>query len=94
MNPKRLSPPRRNPEAPVAAAPTELRSMPRRQRPAPAAAETTNSTPAASTDGVKFNTASVPVETGIVDKLRDQLASGKFDRILGGKKERVTVETF
>ena len=71
------------PEAPVDAAAAT-----------PAAAETTNSTPATSTDGVKFNTASVSADTALVDKLRDQLASGKFDRILGGKKERLTIEAF
>lgn len=85
MKPEALIAAAPKPEAPVDAAAAT---------PAPAAAETTNSTPANSADGAKFNTASVPVETAIVDKLRDQLASGKFDRILGGKKERVTVETF
>jgi murein L,D-transpeptidase YcbB/YkuD len=62
--------------------------------PAPVAVEITNSAPAAATDGIKFNTASAATDTAIVDKLRDQLASGKFDRILGGKKERVAVEAF
>ena len=46
----------------------------------------------AATDGTKFTTASA--DTAIVDKLRDQFAAGKFDRILGGKKERVIVEAF
>ena len=41
----------------------------------------------------KFTTASV-ADTAVVDKLRDQLAAGKFDRILGGKKERESVEQF
>ena len=59
--------------------------------PKPAAAEVTSSVPAA--DGAKFATASVG-DTAIVEKLRDQLAAGKFDRILGGKKERSTVEAF
>ena len=45
------------------------------------------------TDGAKFTTASA-ADTAVVDKLRDQLAAGKFDRILGGKKERATVEAF
>ena len=35
-----------------------------------------------------------PRDTAIVDKLREQLAAGKFDRVLGGKKERATVEAF
>src|SRR6476469_3555658 len=59
--------------------------------PAPAATEITRSAPAS--DGAKFTTASVG-DTAIVEKLRDQLAAGKFDRILGGKKERLIVETF
>jgi murein L,D-transpeptidase YcbB/YkuD len=57
--------------------------------PAPAPAEVTNSVPA-----TKFNTASAVADTAVVDKLRDQLASGKLDRILGGKKDRITVEAF
>src|SRR6185369_3944921 len=59
--------------------------------PAPAAADITHSVPAS--DGAKFTTASVG-DTSVVEKLRDQLAAGKFDRILGGKKDRATVETF
>jgi murein L,D-transpeptidase YcbB/YkuD len=83
------------PETPAAAAPKpEAPVDAAAATPAPAAVETTNSTPATATDGVKFNTASVPAETALVDKLRDQLASGKFDRILGGKKERAAVEAF
>src|SRR5215218_4349110 len=81
------------PEAPAAAAPKPVAPVDAAAA-TPAAAETTNSTPATSTDGVKFNTASVSADAAIVDKLREQLASGKFDRILGGKKERVTVEAF
>ena len=83
------------PETPAAAAPKpEAPVDAAAATPAPAAVETTNSTPTTATDGVKFNTASVPAETALVDKLRDQLASGKFDRILGGKKERAAVEAF
>src|SRR3954466_6349996 len=59
--------------------------------PAPAATEITRSAPAS--DGAKFTTASVG-DTTIVEKLRDQLPAGRFDRILGGKKERSAVETF
>jgi len=59
--------------------------------PAPAATEITHSVPAS--DGAKFTTASVG-DTSVVERLRDQLAAGKFDRILGGKKDRATVETF
>ena len=81
------------PETPAAAAPKPEAPVDAAAA-TPAAAETTNSTPATSTDGVKFNTASVSADTALVDKLRDQLASGKFDRILGGKKERLTIEAF
>jgi murein L,D-transpeptidase YcbB/YkuD len=83
------------PEAPAAAKPVPEASVEAAAvTPAPAAAETTNSTPVTAPDGGKFNTASVSAEAAVVDKLRDQLASGKFDRILGGKKERATVEAF
>jgi murein L,D-transpeptidase YcbB/YkuD len=33
-------------------------------------------------------------DTAVVEKLRDSLAAGKFDRILGGKKERTDVAAF
>ncbi len=56
-----------------------------------AASETTASVPAS--DSARFTTASA-ADTAIVEKLRDQLAAGKFDRILGSKKERATVEAF
>jgi murein L,D-transpeptidase YcbB/YkuD len=81
------------PESPAAAAPKPEAPVDAAAA-TPAATEPTNSTLAASTDGVKFNTASVSADTALVDKLRDQLASGKFDRILGGKKERLTIEAF
>ncbi len=75
--------------------PPSIRDIAPAAAPAPAApsapAATTHSVPAS--DGAKFTTASVG-DTTIVEKLRDQLAAGKFDRILGGKKERSTVETF
>ena len=35
-----------------------------------------------------------PTHAAVADKLREQLAAGKFDRILGGKKDRATVEAF
>ena len=56
--------------------------------PAPTATDITHSAPAS--DGAKFTTASVG-DTAIVEKLRDQLAAGKFDRILGGKNGRDVV---
>jgi murein L,D-transpeptidase YcbB/YkuD len=33
-------------------------------------------------------------DTSVTDKLREQIAAGKFDRILGGKKDRAPVEAF
>src|SRR5262249_21657731 len=40
------------------------------------------------------STKAASADSVIVDKLRDGLASGKFDRILGGKKERTDVAAF
>ncbi|MEA3027296.1 MAG: L,D-transpeptidase YcbB [Alphaproteobacteria bacterium] len=71
---------------PAAAAPAPVTAA------VPAPAETVSSVPA--TDGTKIVTAAVTTEAATVEKLRDQLAAGKFDRILGGKKERATVEAF
>ena len=76
-------------EARTPAAAGEPRSGEARSR---RAAETTNSVPRDRRRQVQHRVG--PADTAIVDKLRDQLASGKFDRILGGKKERVTVEAF
>ncbi len=73
------------PPAPTPAAKPEVAA------PAPAPAETTSSVPAST--GAKFATASA-ADTAVVEKLRDQLAAGKFDRILGGKRERATIEAF
>jgi murein L,D-transpeptidase YcbB/YkuD len=72
-------------------APAEAAAPAPTASPAPPATDITHSVPAS--DGAKFTTASVG-DTAIVEKLRDQLAAGKFDRILGGKKDRSTVETF
>jgi murein L,D-transpeptidase YcbB/YkuD len=58
---------------------------------APAASEVTASVPAA--ESAKATALSI-ADTAIVAKLRDQLAAGKYDRILGGKKERSAVEAF
>jgi murein L,D-transpeptidase YcbB/YkuD len=65
-------------------------------KPAPAAAakpaaDVTSSVPAAETP--KATALSVG-DSAIVDKLREQLSAGKFDRILGGKKERTEVASF
>ena len=55
------------------------------------AGEVTASVPASV--GAKA-TALAAADTAIVEKLRDQLTAGKFDRILGGKKDRGAVEGF
>ena len=77
---------------PLAAAPAPVAASPAAATPATAAIETTSSVPA--TDGAKITTASVAADAAMVERLRDQLAAGKFDRILGGKKERAIVEAF
>ena len=58
---------------------------------APAAKDVTSSTPADAS--VKATALSV-ADTAIVEKLRELLSAGKFDRILGGRKERAPVEAF
>ncbi len=80
------------PEA-APAKPEAAPAKPEVAAPAPAQkpAESTSSAPAST--GSTFTTASV-ADTAIVEKFRDQLAAGKFDRILGGKKERATVQAF
>jgi murein L,D-transpeptidase YcbB/YkuD len=69
--------------------------------PAPAAASKTEAKPETKPAGEV--TSSVPAETAtktvaadavLVEKLRDNLSSGKFDRILGGKKERTEIAAF
>jgi L,D-transpeptidase YcbB len=57
--------------------------------PPSAASEITSSMPGSP----QYSTAAATDST-LVEKLRDQLASGKFDRLLGGKKERSAVEQF
>ena len=56
--------------------------------PAKPKGDTTASTPA------NKATATAAADTAIVDKLREHFAAGKFDRILGGRKERGAVEAF
>ena len=46
------------------------------------------------TDRRQVHAAAAVADTAVADKLRDQLAAGKFDRILGGKKDRAAVEAF
>jgi murein L,D-transpeptidase YcbB/YkuD len=69
----------------------------------PAAAATTNPTPAAGGDAAPTTsavapTAATPVPVAdanapVVEQLHN-LANGKFDRILGGKKDRTTIDAF
>ena len=65
--------------------------------PAPEAAPAAQSAPAApkeTTGAVAYQTASVDAaDAAIVEKLRG-LSDGKFDRILGGRKDRASVEKF
>jgi murein L,D-transpeptidase YcbB/YkuD len=58
--------------------------------PATATPDTASTTP----DAPKYTTAAAGPDAAVTEKIRDQLAAGKFDRILGGKKERGTVEQF
>ena len=66
-------------------------------QPAPAAAEAPKATPAAPATAATPAPAAAPVtaslDSAVADKLRE-LSSGKFDRILGSKKERTAVEAF
>jgi murein L,D-transpeptidase YcbB/YkuD len=67
-------------------------SKPAEAKPAePATPAVTNSVPDSAAP--KYVTASVG-DAALVDRLRDQFAAGKFDRILGGKKDRGAVEAF
>src|SRR5262249_9705268 len=98
--PAKSEPERPIPAAPAAAAaksePEPLQPQPAAatpaataKAPAQAPAETTASVP----ESPSYSTASA-TDAALVEKLRDQLAAGKFDRILGGKKERSAVEQF
>ncbi len=58
--------------------------------PAPSAAPT----PAKETTGnVQYKVASAEVDAQIADRLRE-ISNGKFDRLLGGRKERASIEAF
>ena len=71
--------------------PTASDISPAGTKSSPAANDVTSTTPASAS--VKTTALSV-ADTAIVEKLRDLLSAGKFDRILGGKKERSPVEAF
>jgi murein L,D-transpeptidase YcbB/YkuD len=53
-----------------------------------AAAEVTSSVPGAT------SAKTTAADSAIADKLREQITAGKFDRILGGRKDRAPVEAF
>ena len=82
------------PDAPVTHASVAANpavANPAAAKPAAATGETTASVPAS--ESPAFTTASA-ADSALADRLREQLAAGKFDRILGGKKERAAVEAF
>jgi murein L,D-transpeptidase YcbB/YkuD len=49
---------------------------------------------AESTGSVQGGANVAAVSSAVADKLREMMASGKFDRVLGGKKDRAPVEAF
>ncbi len=64
------------------------------EKPAPAAAAPAAPAQSKETTGnVQYTVASAEVDSQIADKLRE-LSSGKFDRLLGGRKERAGIEAF
>lgn len=86
-----------NPPA-AAAAPAQTTQAPPAQAPAqPATADAPKAAPAApataATPAPTAAPATASLDSAVADKLRD-LSSGKFDRILGSKKERIAVEAF
>jgi murein L,D-transpeptidase YcbB/YkuD len=65
----------------------------------PAAAQPATTAPAAAASESAQPAAAAPAappsaEAALADRLREQLQSGKLDRLLGGKKERAAVEAF
>jgi hypothetical protein len=70
------------------------------EKPAPAAetpaAPAPSATPAPAketTGNVQYKVASAEVDAQIADRLRE-ISNGKFDRLLGGRKERASIEAF
>jgi murein L,D-transpeptidase YcbB/YkuD len=90
-------------EAASQAAPAAARTAPQSEaeKPAPAAAPAVPAAaapvaPAPSketTGNVQYQVASAEVDAQIADKLRE-LSNGKFDRLVGGRKERASIEAF
>jgi murein L,D-transpeptidase YcbB/YkuD len=88
---KDLAPARTDSPVAPAAAHVETPANDAAAKPATKAME--SATPVPATDGTKLATAPAG-DTAFVEKFRDQLAGGKYDRFLGGKKERSAVEAF
>jgi len=63
-------------------------------KPTDAAAKTANAGEVTNTVSGAGSTKTASADSAIADKLREQMAAGKFDRILGGKKDRTPVESF
>jgi murein L,D-transpeptidase YcbB/YkuD len=49
---------------------------------------------AESTGSVQGGAGAAAISSAVADKLREMMTSGKFDRVLGGKKDRAPVEAF
>src|SRR5882724_10370927 len=63
-------------------------------KPVDAPAKTANAAEVTSSVSGASSAKTTSADSAIADKLREQIAAGKFDRILGGKKDRTTVEAF
>jgi murein L,D-transpeptidase YcbB/YkuD len=57
-------------------------------------AKTANATDLTSSVSGATSAKTTSADSAVADKLREQLTAGKFDRILGGKRDRVPVEAF
>jgi L,D-transpeptidase YcbB len=82
-----LPPPTAKDISPVTVTTTPAKSEAKSETPA---SEATSSVPGADTP----KTTLAAADSAIADKLREQFAAGKFDRIVGGKKERGAIEAF
>ena len=78
--------------APNAETPTPAASAPAAETPTPTAAAPAAETPIPAASAPPA-TAIADANTPVVDQLRE-MANGKFDRVLGGKKERAAFEAF
>ena len=78
--------------APNAETPTPAASAPTTETPIPTAAAPAAETPIPAASAPPA-TAIADANTPVVDQLHE-MANGKFDRVLGGKKERAAFEAF